>query len=277
MTYTALLVPVEGNNDPDYRLAFAVDLANQFDAKLIGVGAEIWRSPFGDIDGGSAMAELIESEIVDVEADLSRAEAKFSRVATTVRQGMDWRSALEFPDRKIATEARAADLIVTSRSTGRGASDYNVAAPGALVLQAGRPVIVAPAESRKLELESVLVAWKDTRESRRSVADALPFLKRARSVIVAEICHHDDFSATDIRLNDVAENLRLHGVHASTTVGIEEKDINAAHQFLDLADQNKADLIVAGAYGHSRFQEWVFGGFTRALLAQTSRAILLSH
>jgi nucleotide-binding universal stress UspA family protein len=277
MTYTALLVPVQGNNDPDDRLAFAVDLANQFDAKLIGVGAEIWRSPFGDIDGGSAMAELIESEIADVEADLSRAEAKFSRVATTVRRGMDWRSALEFPDRKIATEARAADLIVTSRSTGRGTSDYNVAAPGALVLQAGRPVIVAPAESSKLELGSVLVAWKDTRESRRSVADALPFLKRARSVIVAEICHHDDFSATDIHLNDVAENLRLHGVHASTTVGIEEKDINAAHQFLDLADQNKADLIVAGAYGHSRFQEWVFGGFTRALLAQTSRAVLLSH
>jgi nucleotide-binding universal stress UspA family protein len=56
-----------------------------------------------------------------------------------------------------------------------------------------------------------------------------------------------------------------------------EKGVHAPQQFLDLADQHQADLIVAGGYGHNRFQEWIFGGFTRALLAQTSRAVLLSH
>ena len=70
--------------------------------------------------------------------------------------------------------------------------------------------------------------------------------------------------------------LRL-GVQASTTVCVEETDVRATDQFLKLADQYKAGLIVAGAYGRSRFQEWVFGDFTRGLLAQTKRSVLLSH
>jgi nucleotide-binding universal stress UspA family protein len=184
---------------------------------------------------------------------------------------------VQFPIAEIATNARAADLIVTSRSRRHGGSAYNVAAPGALVLQAGRPVIVAPPEADKLELGSVVIAWKDTRESRRAVADALPLLKRAGAVVVGEVCYHLDAAVAKARLDDVAESLLRHGVRASTTVCVEDKDLHAPRQFLDLADQHKADLIVAGGYGRSRFQEWIFGGFTRALLAQTSRAVLLSH
>jgi nucleotide-binding universal stress UspA family protein len=277
MTYTALLVPVESNTDPDYRLAFAVDLANQFDAKLIGIGAEMWRSPMGDFGDSLGTSLLVQSEFADVEADLARAEAKFRGIAAAVHKGIAWRSAIQFPVPQIAAQARAADLIVTSRSTRHSTSNYNFAAPGALVLQSGRPVIVVPTDSTKLELRRVLVAWKDTRESRRVLADALPLLQRAGATLVAEICDYQDAAATKIRLDDVAENLLRHGVRASTTVCVTEKGVHAPQQFLDLADQHQADLIVAGGYGHNRFQEWIFGGFTRALLAQTSRAVLLSH
>jgi nucleotide-binding universal stress UspA family protein len=279
MTYATLLVPVEAKPEIDHRLTFAVDLANQFEARLIGVGAEIWRvmAVGGEFDGGYGASMMVAAETDRVEDDLRRAEAKFRRAGAGVRQGVDWRSAFRFPVAEIAAEARSADLIVTSRRVRDGTSDDNVAAPGALVLQAGRPVLFTPAEADRLELRNIAVAWKDTRESRRAVADALPLLKRATSVVLSEVCYHEDAAAAQVRLDDVAGYLLRHGVHASATVCVEEKDVHAADQFLAFADHHKAGLIVAGAYGHSRFEERVFGGFTRALLAQTSRAVMLSH
>jgi galactitol-specific phosphotransferase system IIB component len=189
MTYAALLVPVESNTDPDYRLAFAVDLANQFDAKLIGIGAEMWRSPMGDFGDGLGTSLLIQNEFADVEADLARAEAKFREIAAAVHNGIDWRSVLQFPIPQIAAQARAADLIVTSRSTHHSTSNYNFAAPGAMALQAGRPVIVAPSDATKLELRRVLVAWKDTRASR----------SRRRATITAAC--GSDIGGGDLRLS----------------------------------------------------------------------------
>lgn len=166
---------------------------------------------------------------------------------------------------------------MTSPSRRHGRSDYNVATPAALALQTGRPVLVAPADATGLQLDRVLVAWRDTREARRALADALPILKRAKAVLVAEICGHADALAAEARLADVAQYLLRHGVHAATRVGPEERDVSSAQQLFEVADQHAGDLIVAGAYGHSRLGEWVFGGFTRALLAQTTRAVLLSH
>jgi nucleotide-binding universal stress UspA family protein/galactitol-specific phosphotransferase system IIB component len=277
MTFTALLVPVEADTDPDYRLAFAANLANQFDAKLIGVCAEMWQSPVGDLGDGLGTSFLVRNVFSEVEADLARAEAKFKGIATVVHNGLEWRAAMQLPVSQIAAQARAADLIVTSRNVYQGMSDHKIAGPGALVLQSGRPVIVAPAETTKLELRSVVVAWKDTRESRRAIVDALPFLQHAEGVLVAEVCDYQDEAIAKERLTDVTDSLLRHGVRASIEVSIAEKGVPAPQQFLDLADQHKADLIVAGGYGHNRLQEWVFGGFTHALLTQTSRAVLLSH
>lgn len=147
-----------------------------------------------------------------------------------------------------------------------------------MIMQTGRPVLVTPPEASALTVASVVVAWKDTREGRRAVSDALPFLRRAKSVHVVEICEHNAaVPATAARLADVANHLFRHGVQATVDAEFSETDATAADQLLDLAERRKADLIVAGAYGHSRFQEWVFGGFTRALLAQSARAVLFSH
>lgn len=279
MSYATLLVPVEAEPEVDCRLSLAIDLANQFDAKLIGVGAELWRTwaVGGEFDGGYAAAEMYTAETALIEADLQKAKAKFEAAGAAVRQGSDWRSAIQFPIVEVAAEARAADLVVTSPSRRHGRSDYNVATPAALALQTGRPVLVAPAAATGLQLDRVLVAWRDTREARRALADALPILKRAKAVLVAEICGHAEAPAAEARLADVAQYLLRHGVHAATRVGHEERDVSSAQQLFEVADQHAADLIVAGAYGHSRLGEWVFGGFTRALLAQTTRAVLLSH
>ena len=277
MAYTTLLVHVEADPTPDPRLALAVDLANRFGARLVGVGAELYRTGYyaaGELS--YALGELIASEMASVEADLARAEDKFRAAASAVKAGSDWRAALQFPSAKIAAESRAADLVITSQ--GRHRSGYEAAASGPLILQAGRPVLVAAQEAGALNASTIVVAWKDAREARRALGDAIPFLKMAETVELVEIVEgKDDAPAAAGRLADVAEHLLLHGVAASASVDIEDKHATGADQLLDFADRKKADLIVAGGYGHSRMQEWVFGGFTRALLAQSGRSVLFSH
>ena len=274
MSFQTLLVHVEPYAVPDHRLALAVDLANQFDAKLIGVGAEIYRT--SGMGGEYGSAEIFTMLAADVDANLARAEKKFEAIAGSVRQGSEWRAGVQFPDQKIAAEARAADLVITSHRD--DSSIYTVGAPGALIMQTGRPVLVAPPDAEQLTVTNIVVAWKDTREARRAVSDALPFLKNAQSVLLVEISDSTEAApAARQRLADVGDHLRRHGIEAEVMVVAEAKNGSAADQLLDIAAQQEADLIVVGGYGHSRLKEWVFGGFTRALLAQTRHAVLFSH
>jgi len=280
MSFQTLLVHVEPGAMPDSRLSLAVALANMFEAKLIGVGAEIYGTSGmgGGYEADFGSAEIFTMLAADVEANLARAEKKFQAAAGSVRQGSQWRAAVQFPVQKIAAEARAADLVITSRSDRDGASSYTVCAPGALIMQTGRPVLVAPPGAGQLTATNVIVAWKDTREARRAVSDALPFLKAATSVLLVEISDSvDSEPAARQRLADVGDHLLRHGVEAEAMVVAEAKTGSAADQLLDIATEQRADLIVAGGYGHSRVQEWVLGGFTRALLAQTEQAVLFSH
>lgn len=282
MTFKTLLVHVEAEPVRDSRLDVAIDLANHFNAKLIGVGAEF---PFNNyasfgIDYGAAYvaADLLAAEAERVKNDIKLAEEKFRSVAGAVREGSEWRTAIQFPLAAIAAEARAADLVITSRSNREGASDHNVAWPGALILQAGRPVLVAPTDATQVNVRSVVVAWKDTREARRAASDALPFLQMAERVELVDICESRlEASAAATRLASVANHLLRHGVKTTVNVDVAEKGSTAAQQLLDIADRQNADIIVAGGYGHSRLQEWVFGGFTQALLAQSRRAVMFSH
>lgn len=274
MTFASLLVHVEADPTSDSRLALAADLANQFDARLIGIGVEYYRPVYIGADIG--VGDLIAAETASVQADLKHAEEKFRKVAAEVRGGSSWRAAVQFPITGIATEARAADLVVISSRA--GASEYRAARPGALILQAGRPVLVTPPNAERLGASNIVVAWKDTREARRAVFDALPFLKRAKNVLLVEICNGADASpAATARLADVTEHLLRHEVTATFKAEVDETEVTASHHLLDIAERHSADLIVAGAYGHSRFQEWVFGGFTQALLSQTTRAVFFSH
>jgi len=280
MAFQTLLVHVEPDALPDPRLALAVDLANMFDAKLIGIGAEVYGSLGMGGGYGSELAstDIFATLVANVEANLMRAEKKFQAIAGSVRQGSQWRAAVQFPVEKIAAEARAADLVITSHSDHDHASSYTVAAPGALIMQTGRPVLVVPTDADQLAVTNIVVAWKDAREARRALSDALPFLKQAQSVLLVEIIDSTESApAARQRLADVGDHLRRHGVETNVMVVAEAKLGSAADQLLDIAEQQNADLIVAGGYGHSRLKEWAFGGFTRTLLAQTRQAVLFSH
>jgi nucleotide-binding universal stress UspA family protein len=125
----------------------------------------------------------------------------------------------------------------------------------------------------RLTPKNVLVAWKSTTEAQRALADAVPFMKRAGTVVVAAV-HEGDRRPDSI--DDAVTFLTHHGIAAKAEV-IPAKGAAVEDVILDFAQRTKADLIVAGAYGHSRVREWIFGGVTRALIQKATVPFLLSH
>ena len=121
----------------------------------------------------------------------------------------------------------------------------------------------------------MVVAWKDTRESRRAVTDALPFLKLARKVVVVAI-DSDGSPPSSNALAQVAQRLARHDVQA-TTEETPKGHGTVTEAIEDAARRHGADLIVAGAYGRSHLQEWWLGGVTEDLVMSCPKFVLLSH
>jgi nucleotide-binding universal stress UspA family protein len=191
---------------------------------------------------------------------------------------VEWRSATDFPARFVLAQARCADIVVSGGQSSVFSDAFALASPKDLVMQAGRPLLVVPDGANWLDLRSVLVAWKDTPEARRAVADALPLLRKARDVTIVEIPERDDDrSAVMAGVTDVAAWLARHGVTASARVSEAVRNATAAAQLEQVAGDLGAGLIVAGAYGHSRFRELILGGVTEYLVTQSARSVLLSH
>ena len=175
----------------------------------------------------------------------------------------------------LAREARCGDLLITGVSSGVLLDGSGRVDTGDLVMQVGRPVLIVPAAAQTLKLERAVVGWKDTRETRRAITDALPLLKKAAHVIVIEIAPEEELDGVRQHLEDVVAWLMRHGVTAGTIAT--PPTGSDAIQLADLAQKLGADLIVAGAYGHSRLREWVLGGVTRDLLLGSNLCTLISH
>lgn len=140
----------------------------------------------------------------------------------------------------------------------------------------GRPTLSVPEGVTKLSADRVVIGWKDTREARQAVRDALPFLIRASKVTIAEICASDEQDVAAHRLRDVAGYLERHCVNCQFEVRVHTAEPDAEY-LIRLARTEGADLIVTGGYGHSRLGEWMFGGMTRGLLQQAPICLLMSH
>lgn len=279
MTYQTLIVQAEADEDGRARIALAAGVARQFGALLIGVAARDLMPPMtAPVAGPVVVAALLATQEKDIRKQLDAAEQQFRAIAAEQNQRFSWRSAIDNPVNVFARESRAADLLVIGRRPESANSQPSRHMdPGDVLMQAGRPVLVVPPGLSHLDAAHVIVAWKDSREARRAVADALPLLKRATSVLVLEICDTiSDQEDAKGALKDVADYLLWHGVVASAeTRLLREGSVSA--ELLLVAERRGAELVVAGGYAHSRFQEWVFGGLTRALLGHSPKCCLLSH
>jgi nucleotide-binding universal stress UspA family protein len=270
------MVHVEAGRSNAGLLQIAGDLAERFHSSVIGIAAcQPMPITYGD---GFISADLIAQDREEVTKDLQEAEAEFrsalqARVAT-----LEWRSTVMLTSLAdyIACEARCADLIIAGIASS-GLFDASRAANASdLVMQTGRPVLIVPAAMDKLKLERVLIGWKDTREARRAVFDAVPLLQKAGHVAVVEIAADDEqLAAARVHLEDVARWLERHGVAAELLARPSTGDNTT--QMHAIAHEQDADVIVAGAYGHSRLREWVLGGVTRDLLLRANRCSFVSH
>lgn len=276
--YKSIMVHVTTEEDASARIALAVDLAEQFDAHLIGLGAGCINVPAYAMDDGTAAAILLEVEDKNLQSDLQAAEARFFSMLKQGSVKAEWRAFTDFPADVLAREARSADVVILGHEWTASSAGISCAAnPGDVLLRAGRPILLVPPKISQLAASRVLIAWKDTREARRAVMDALPILCGAEQVNVVEICEDDrDQEAAASRAKDVARYLVRHGIGAEGSASLlRESSVSA--QIALAARQQGADLIVSGGYGHARLQEWVFGGMTRDLLRHSELCCLLSH
>jgi nucleotide-binding universal stress UspA family protein len=256
-------------------LQIAGDLAERFHAGVIGIAAgKPMQVAYNE---GYIPQDLIEKDLEEIEKELKEAEAEFRRALQTHVRTVEWRSTVTYAPIAdyLAREARSADLIIAGVDSSGMFDGSRRVYTGDLIMQLGRPVLIVPAAVDKLKLERVVVGWKDTRETRRAVFDAIPLLKKVGHVTVVEIAAEEELAAARARLEDVVGWLKRHGVAAkslaSPAIGDDATRLNT------IAQEQDTDVIVAGAYGHSRLREWMLGGVTRDLLLRSDRCALLSH
>ncbi len=276
MTYANLMVHLELGESNAGLLRIAGDLATRFQAGVIGIAT---CQPIQlALSDGYVTGEVIQQDLKEIEKEITAAEAEFRAALQPRLTTLEWRSAVVFTSLYdyLAREARGADLVITKID--RTASVFDSSRHlnmGDLVMQVGRPVLIVPTAASKLELDHVILGWRDTREARRAASDALPLLKKSTRVTVVEIVSEEELLSAKLRLTDVVRWLRQHGVEAEFLASPSNGD--DAHRLDAIAEERGADLIVAGAYGHSRLREWVFGGVTRNLLASAHHCALVSH
>ena len=273
MPYAAVMIYIEGEGMPEQRVRLAAGLAGRFTAALIGVSALAIPPPI--VADGMVMDGVTDVDIKLMEAKLADRGKWFRGIAGEDHPELEWRSELDFPTEAVARAARSADLVVIGRDKMRG-SAYISLDPGEALLKMGRPTLVVPEGVSALRAEHVVIGWKDTREARRAVQDSLPFLQQAARVTIVEACGEGEEKTALGRLDDVTRYLTRHRIKGGPKVMLEQKG-SGAEQLIRIAHEERADLLVTGAYGHSRLGEWVFGGMTRDLLATSPICCLMSH
>jgi nucleotide-binding universal stress UspA family protein len=256
MPLATLMVYFDASPNAQARARLAVDLAGRFQASLIGIAAPPYLP-------------AVAASVTDA---LAEAERKFRDAAQPIKD-VEWRGGAVWASILVPQQARAADLVIVGPAPDPHDLSFSHH-PGAIILRAGRPVVFVPEGVDKLAARRIVVAWKDSRESRRATRDALPFLRDAQEVMIAEVGEQAVEGRTSI--DDVADYLSRHKVTVKAKVYL-QPERSVAEEILRFSREQGSDLIVAGGYGHSLLGEWVFGGVTRDLLAKTTICCLFSN
>jgi len=279
MDYRTILVHLDRGARRSERLELAFTLADHYDAHLVGLFALSAARIPSYVRADTSAALIAAQDRLRAEA-AGEAEAAF-HAAMARHHGVkaEWRVSNGDALGAVRLSARYSDLVIAGQRE-RDAEDDAGLAPefvDELVLSCGRPVLFVPYAGRFPDTgKRVLVAWNASSEAARAVADALPLLARAESVnvVVFETGRAGDHGEEPGA--DAALYLARHGVRATVSkYGSRDADIGS--QMLSLAADVGADLIVMGAYGHSRMRELMLGGATRTILESMTAPVLMSR
>ncbi len=264
---------------PHYRanVDLAFELAVQFDAHLTGIYVDpVALSP--EVISMASSPALYDQ--MSEEQDIRAQEAKtaFELLSSTNSTLTNWQRAQGPMYSTLNLHARYCDMLILNQE---GDGDDALALGGfadSAVIETGRPVLVVPFIGAAVPLHGkVLVAWNGSREATRAVNDAMPLLQMAEEVQVVCIDPHTtEEQGAPLPGAELCQHLSTHGVRAVSNVITSAKSDSCSVLLSHAADYG-ANLIVAGAYGHSRLRELVLGGMTLDLLRHMTVPVLMSH
>ncbi len=278
MGYKTILVNCDASKTIDRQLDVATELAQRFEANLVGLHA---RRPFEAptyYDVGVPMGPLFEAYEQGANADQAMAKAAFDKSIKGKHLPAEWRVVDGYADDELAVSARYADLLVVGQTDRQNITPTPGDLPETVALATGRPVLVVPyIGAAKPPGKVVMLCWNASRESARAATDALPFLKRADEVIVMVVDPHPSANGHGAEPGaDVATWLSRHGIKVTVQRDV-AADADVGNVILSRAADHGVDLIVMGVYGHSRLRELVLGGASRTLLSSMTVPVLMSH
>jgi nucleotide-binding universal stress UspA family protein len=279
MSYKSIVVQLDTSKRAHFRLDCAFRLAQQFGAHLSGVFSAFTPDPrsFYVMAGSADYFEAHRKFRQERHGALERTfHAELSRTGVSGR----WIDCNEYASEAMPGYARCADLVVAGQDDPNDPESFIADHfPETLVMAAGRPVLFIPYVGVFPTLgENVVVAWNGSREATRAVHDALPFLQRAKKTTIVTLNGpKDEPRGSPIPGADIALVLARHSVKAEVAELDGIDDVPLGDMLLSRVSQLGADLVVMGAYGHSRWRELVMGGATRSMLQSMTVPVLMSY
>jgi len=278
MSFNDIIVYVDGTEAAKARVGFAVALAKEQDAHLIGIAfAPKALLPLYGADVGFAdMTEVLEGVKSQGEAALESfktcAAAAGASAEGRLMQGMSE----EFPH-DFASFARQVDLTILGQPRDGDPLIGQYALVERCLFASGRPVMVVPAAAAEIGLKGTIVAaWDGSAEAARAFNDALIFLKAAQRVVLLVGVMDRTGETGEPATDDMVAHLRRHGVSVEVArVPASEGDIGRL--LLSQAKEFQADMIVMGAFHHSRWREFILGGVTLTMLEEATIPLFMAH
>ena len=276
MSLKSILAHAAPNDRLDAVLDVTFTLATAHEAHAIGLHVSSDPTTSFQTLPGPIPSELMSAIEDRIQDEQSGAEAGFRAAAERHGLSAEWRVESGDPASGICTHARYADLTVMGQwDEDDPSSDREL--PTTVATMTGRPVLIVPRTGRYEEVgKRVLVCWNASREATRAVTDALPILQLADQVTVLAVNPDGGPEHGEVPSADISHYLARHGVSAEASRTYAE-NIDVADTILSRASDLGCDLIVMGAYGHSRTREWIFGGVTRSIMRTMTRPVLISH
>jgi len=278
-----ILVPFYGKSVAGSALDTALVIANRYAGHIEGlfvrqlppiIAGEGITLP-GDYmtqlaEEGRQLAHRAQDEF---KAEMERRGAVFASVDTISKQvTASWCDTEGIESQVVGDYGRVFDLIVIARHQASAAVDWKATCESAL-FDAGRPVVVAPADAPQAFAEKVVVAWNGSTETARVLAMSSELLRRAASVTVLTV---EGGTVPGPGAEVIAKHLVRNDINATPRV-IAPKDRSVGRAILDETAELGADLLVKGAFTHSRLRQMIFGGATSEVLADATLPVLLAH
>ncbi len=278
--YKDLVVPITGTPGDMDALNIATDLAVSHGAHLtVLVMVNLptpMLGPWGMVPD-VAMGDVYDNLRSQAKANVAKLESRLEKESISFEVRLV--ETLAEPARMAAHRAHHADLAIVAGSIGDTIeAETTHAYFGSLLLESGRPVLVVPPRCKvPMPPKRVVMAWRPTSEAARALHDALPLLTGAEMVDLLLVDTSDEQRDPGAQPGaDIAGHLARHGVETNLVV-LKSGNKAVSSVVLDHATKMRANLIVVGGYGHSRFREWAMGGVTRELLIAAPIPVFYSH